>query len=180
MSGAATDLMGEVADAFIAPWVVPGADESTKWSCQRRSSGANFTSHSRAPSDSFAQGILLPIMKHKHNNRSHKNALSERTAAWRGMSLRGNCAPGMQPPNPRALSTTAPHLRSARVVIVGPAASPAASAPIGIGALAAAGARGRRLQNLPRRELSSFLNFGMTKKAQNDDASHNVAWRTLL
>ena len=88
--------------------------------------------------------------------------------------------PGMQPPNPRAPSTTAPHLRSARVVVVGPAASPAASAPIGIGALAAAGARGRRLQNLPRRELSSFLNFGMTKKAQNDDASHNVAWRTLL
>ena len=86
----------------------------------------------------------------------------------------------MQPPNPRAPSTTAPHLRSARVVVVGPAASPAASAPIGIGALAAAGARGRRLQNLPRREFSSFLNFGMTKKAQNDDASHNVAWRTLL
>ena len=86
-------------------------------------------------------------------------------AAWWGIQLRGNCAPGMQPPNPRAPSTTAPHLRSARVVVVGPAASPAASAPIGIGALAAAGARGRRLQNLPRRELSSFLNFGMTKKA---------------
>ena len=81
----------------------------------------------------------------------------------------------------RGTTTSTPaHLRSARVVVVGPAASPAASAPIGIGALAAAGARGRRLQNLPRRELSSFLNFGMTKKAQNDDASHNVAWRTLL
>ena len=57
MSGAATDLMGEVADAFIAPWVVPGADESTKWSCQRRKTRTNFTNHSRAPSDSVAYGI---------------------------------------------------------------------------------------------------------------------------
>jgi len=141
---------------------------------------ANFTSHARAPSDFSCCRLLLPTSYHNLVVRAVEKATAREKAAWWGIELRGNCAPGMQPPNPRAPSTTAPHLRSARVVVVGPAASPAASAPIGIGALAAAGARGRRLQNLPRRELSSFLNFGMTKKAQNDDASHNVAWRTLL
>ena len=140
----------------------------------------NSTCHARAPSDFSCHGLLLPTPNRILKIRARKKSVARETAGCRGIQLRGNCAPGMQPPNPRAPSTTAPHLRSARVVIVGPAASPAASAPIGIGALAAAGARGRRLQNLPRRELSSFLNFGMTEKAQNDDASHNVAWRTLL
>ena len=50
----------------------------------------------------------------------------------RAFGRRGNCALGTQPPNPRAPPNTAPHLRSVGVVVVGLAASPAASAPIGL------------------------------------------------
>ena len=65
MSGAATDLMGEVADAFIAPWVVPGADESTKWSCQRRkTSTQNGQLHLPCPS---TQRFFLPALFIAHH-----------------------------------------------------------------------------------------------------------------
>ena len=80
----------------------------------------------------------------------------------RAFARRGNCALGAQPPNPRAPPNTAPHLRSAGVVVVGLAASPAASAPIGYAAPPAAGGKGRRQQTLPHHELASFLKFEMT------------------
>ena len=48
------------------------------------------------------------------------------------------------------------------MVVVGLAASPAASAPIGHAAPPAAGGKGRRQQTLPHPELASFLKFEMT------------------
>ena len=74
----------------------------------------------------------------------------------RAFARRGNCALGTQAPNPRAPPNTAPHLPSAGVVVVGLAASPAASAPIGIAAPPAAGAKGRQRKSKARRGLDSF------------------------
>ena len=98
----------------------------------------------------------------------------------RAFARRGNCALGTQPPNPRAPPNTAPHLRSAGVVVVGLAASPAASAPIGHAAPPAAGGKGRRQQTLPHRELASFLKFEMAIMDSSDDSSHNAAWQELV
>ena len=64
-------------------------------------------------------------------------------------------------------------LACAREVVVGLAASPAASAPIGHAAPPAAGAKGRPRQSKARRGLASFLKFEVTILDQSDDASHN-------
>ena len=105
----------------------------------------------------------------------YKSHQATETLNARAFARRGNCALGTQPPNPRAPPNTAPHLRSAGVVVVGLAASPAASAPIGHAAPPAAGAKGRPRQSKARRGLASFLKFEMTIMALSDDASHNVA-----
>ena len=65
------------------------------------------------------------------------------------------------PQIPEPPPNTAPRLRSVGVVVVGLAASPATSAPIGLAALPAAGGKGRRQQTLPHHELASFLKFEM-------------------
>ena len=104
-----------------------------------------------------------------------KRPWQEKQLNARALARRGNCALGTQPPNPRAPPNTAPHLRSAGVVVVGLAASPAASAPIGHAAPPAAGAKGRPRQSKARRGLASFLKFEVTIMDQSDDASHNVA-----
>ena len=105
----------------------------------------------------------------------YKSHQALETLNARAFARRGNCALGTQPPNPRAPPNTAPHLRSAGVVVVGLAASPAASAPIGHAAPPAAGAKGRPRQSKARRGLASFLKFEVAIMDQSDDASHNVA-----
>ena len=105
----------------------------------------------------------------------YKRRQGPETLNARAFARRGTCALGTQPPNPRAPPNTAPHLRSAGVVVVGLAASPAASAPIGHAAPPAAGAKGRPRQSKARRGLASFLKFEVTIMDQSDDASHNVA-----
>ena len=85
-----------------------------------------------------------------------KKRWQEKQLNARAFARRGNCALGTQPPNPRAPPNTAPHLRSAGVVVVGLAASPAASAPIGHAAPPAAGAKGRPRQSKARRGLDRF------------------------
>ena len=109
-----------------------------------------------------------------------KRPWQEKQLDARAFARRGNCALGTQPPNPRAPPNTAPHLRSAGVVVVGLAASPAASAPIGHAAPPAAGAKGRPRQSKARRGLASFLKFEMAIMDQSGDASHNVACQGLL
>ena len=85
-----------------------------------------------------------------------KRRWQEKQLDARAFARRGNCALGTQPPNPRAPPNTAPHLRSAGVVVVGLAASPAASAPIGHAAPPAVGAKGRPRQSKARRGRGSF------------------------
>ena len=91
----------------------------------------------------------------------YKSRQATETLKARAFARRGNCALRTQPPNPRAPPNTAPHLRSAGVVVVGLAASPAASAPIGHAAPPAAGAKGRPGRSKARRGLASFLKFEM-------------------
>ena len=138
----------------------------TMWSpcrLRRRRFTPTFTSMPRAPSDFSCFGILLraPRIASLRSERT-KRPEQEKQLDARAFARRGNCALGTQPPNPRAPPNTAPHLRSAGVVVVGLAASPAASAPIGHAAPPAAGAKGRPRQSKARRGLASFLKFEMT------------------
>ena len=142
---------------------------------RRRRFTPTFTSMPRAPSDFFANAFdCAPRIASLRSERT-KSRWQEKQLDARAFARRGNCALGTQPPNPRAPPNTAPHLRSAGVVVVGLAASPAASAPIGHAAPPAAGAKGRHAQSKARRGLASFLKFEMTIMALSDDASHNVA-----
>ena len=84
------------------------------------------------------------------------------------------------PPNPRDPQTTAPHIRSASVAVVGPAASPAASRPRPAALLAQSGAKGRPRQSKVRRGLDRFSAFQITINGRSGDASHKVAWRNKL
>ena len=133
--GAATAHMGEVGGAFVAPRVVPvagggppcchhvgfGEGDSPPHSpaCPEHPAVSNATDFYCSPRISF-------LRSERTKSPWHLKQLDARAFA-----RRGNCALGTQPPNPRAPPNTAPHLRSAGVVVVGLAASPAASAPIG-------------------------------------------------
>ena len=179
--GAATDLMGEVDDAFVAPGVVPvagggspcghhigffGEDDSPPPSqaCPEHPAISNASGFCCAPR------IVSPRFE-LTKNRWHLKQLDARAFA-----RRGNCTLGTQPPNSRAPPNTAPHLRSAGVVVVGLAASPpAASAPIGHAAPPAAGAKGRPRQSKARGGLDRFSTSNITIMDGSDDASHKVA-----
>jgi len=160
------DLMGEVGDAFVAPRVVPVAGEGPP--CGHH---AGFGEDDLPPPSPACPDKSLPSLPvgfycapriASLRSERYKRRQATETLNARAFARRGNCALGTHPPNPRAPPNTAPHLRSAGVVVVGLAARPAASAPIGHAAPPVAGGKGRRQQNLPHRELASFLKFEMT------------------
>ena len=157
--------MGEVGDAFVASRVVPVAGGGSQYGHHVGFGEDDSPPPSPAcpehPAIFIAVGFycaprIVSLKSERHKSRQQAEMLNARAVA-----RRGNCALGTQPPNPRAPPNTAPHLRSAGVVVVGLAASPAASAPIGHAAPPAAGGKGRRQQTLPHHELASFLKFEM-------------------
>jgi len=163
--GAATDLMGEVGDAFVAPRVVPVAGGGSQYG--HHVGFGEDDSPPPSPACPEHPAIFLdcrfccaPRIASLRSER-YKIRNQAETLDARAFARRGNCALGTQPPNPRAPPNTAPHLRSAGVVVVGLAASPVASAPIGHAAPPAAGAKGRPRQSKARRGLASFLKFEM-------------------
>ena len=177
--GAATDLMGEVGGAFVDPRIVPVAGGGSQ--CGHHVGFGEDDSPPPSPACPEHPAIFLAsafccaFRIVSLTSERTKKRWQEKQLNARAFARRGNCALGTQPPNPRAPPNTAPHLRSAGVVVVGLAASPAASAPIGHAAPPAAGAKGRPRQSKARRGLASFLKFEMTIMDLSDDASHNVA-----
>ena len=164
--GAATDLMGEVGDAFVAPRVVPVAGGGSP--CGHHAGFGEDDSPPPSPACPehpaifLADGLYCPPRIASLRSERTKSHQQEKQLDARAFARRGNCALRTQPPNPRASPNTAPHLRSAGVVVVCLVASPAASAPIGHAAPPAAGAKGRPGQSKARGGLASFLKFEMT------------------
>ena len=158
--GAATDLMGEVGGAFVAPRVVPVAGGGSQYGHHVGFGEDDSPPPSPAcpehPAIFLASAFYCALRIVSLRSERTKRRWQEKQLDARAFARRGNCALGTQPPNPRAPPNTAPHLRSAGVVVVGLAASPAASAPIGHAAPPAAGAKGRPRQSKARRGLGSF------------------------
>ena len=177
--GAATDLMGEVGDTFVAPRVVPVAGGGSPCGHHAGFGEDDSPPPSKAcpehPAIFLANGFCFAPRIASLRSERTKKRWQEKQLDAREFARRGNCALGTQPPNPRAPPNTAPHLRSAGVVVVGLAASPAASAPIGHAAPPAAGGIRRRQPTLSHHELASFLKFEMAIMDESDDTSRNIA-----
>ena len=112
--GAATDLMGEVGDAFVAPRVVPVAGGGSP--CGHHVGFGEGDSPPPSPACPGHPAIFLdcgfycmrrivPLRSERCKSRNQAETLNARALA-----RRGNCALGTQPPNPRAPPNTAPHL----------------------------------------------------------------------
>ena len=143
--GAATDLTGEVGGAFVALRVVPVAGGGSQYG--HHVGFGEDDSPPPSPACPEHPAIFLdcrfccaPRIASLRSER-YKIRNQAETLNARAFARRGNCALGTQPPNPRAPPNTAPHFQSAGVVVVGLAASPAASAPIGHAAPPAVGAK---------------------------------------
>ena len=119
--GAATDLMGEVGDAFVAPRAVPVTGGGSP--CGHH---AGFGEDDPPPSSQacpehpaiFLAGSFYcaPRIASLRSER-YKNFQQEETLDARAFARRGNCAPGTQPQNLRAPPTPehrTPHLTSDR------------------------------------------------------------------
>ena len=112
--GAATDLMGEVGDAFVAPRAVPVAGGGSQCGHHAGFGEDDSPPPSRAccpehPAVYLATAFYCAPRIASLRSERTQMPWQEKQLGAREFARRGNCALGTQPPNPRAPPNTAPH-----------------------------------------------------------------------